>query len=145
MSRIKFWLVGASALSALCLALTGVSVAQEMGGKEMGGMGGMKMEKPMGKQVMITGEVRDTGCLVMRGLKGASHEECALMCAKKGVPLGIQADDGTYYVAIRPGHPADGANPILEKYVEKKVKVSGMANEANGQHVIAIMKVEPAS
>lgn len=143
MGRLKFWLAGAGLLGAACLVVAGVSLAQEMGGMKMGG--GMKMEAPMGKKVMLTGYVRDTGCLVMRGLSGASHAECALMCAKKGVPLGIEADNGTYYIAIQPGHPANGANPILEKYVEKKVKVSGIANSAHGVNEIAIMKVEPAA
>jgi hypothetical protein len=130
--------VGFLVLGLLCSgALVGISVAQEMGG--MGGGG------PMGQKVTVTGYVRDTGCFVMRNLSGDSHVECALKCAKNGIPLGIEADNGTYYVAIKPGHPADSANPMLEQYAEKKVTVTGMASEAKGQHVLAVMKVEPAS
>lgn len=92
----------------------------------------------------ITGSVRDTGCFVLHKMSGEDHRECALACANKGTPLGIEADDGNYYIAVSPGHPMASANSLLSKYAEQKVKVTGVLGDAKGQHVIAVSKVEVA-
>ena len=93
----------------------------------------------------ITGSVRDPACLAMHSMSGEKHRACAIACAKKGVPLGIEADDGIYYIAVAPGHPTSSANGLLSKYAEQKVKVTGSVGEAKGIHVIEVEKVEPAS
>jgi len=93
----------------------------------------------------ITGSVRDPACLVMHNMSGEKHRGCAIACAKKGVPLGIEADDGVYYIAVASGHPSESANGLLSKYAEQKVKVTGSVGEAKGIHVIEVEKVEPAS
>jgi hypothetical protein len=92
----------------------------------------------------ITGSVRDTGCFVLHKMSGEDHRECALACANKGTPLGIEADDGNYYIAVSPGHPMASANALLSKYAEQKVKVTGVLGDAKGQHVIAVSRVEAA-
>ncbi len=94
------------------------------------------------KTSTITGSVRDTGCFVLHKMSGEDHRECALACANKGTPLGIEADDGNYYIAVSPEHPMASANSLLSKYAEQKVKVTGFLGEAKGQHVIAVTKVE---
>jgi hypothetical protein len=93
----------------------------------------------------ITGSVRDPACLAMHNMSGEKHRGCAIACAKKGVPLGIEADDGVYYIAVASGHPSESANGLLSKYAEQKVKVTGSVGEAKGIHVIEVEKVEPAS
>ncbi|MFN8626083.1 MAG: hypothetical protein U0587_08905 [Candidatus Binatia bacterium] len=37
----------------------------------------------------ITGEVVDTFCYTAMGARGASHKQCAIDCAKKGIPVGL--------------------------------------------------------
>ncbi len=126
-------LAGLLALGVLCApAVAGVAASQ--------GMSAL----PEGKKVTITGYVRDTACRISRDLSGAAHRECSVLCARNGVPLGIEAN-GAYYVAVAPGHPAASANPLLEPYAEKKVRVTGIVNEALGQRVITVTKVEPAT
>ena len=96
------------------------------------------------KMSTITGSVRDTGCFVLHKLSGEEHQSCAIACANKGTPLGIEADDGNYYIAVSPEHPLASANSLLSKYAEQKVKVTGVLGDAKGQHVIAVSKVEAA-
>ncbi|HSP97804.1 MAG TPA: hypothetical protein VL049_11235 [Candidatus Dormibacteraeota bacterium] len=42
----------------------------------------------------ITGEVVDTFCYTAMGAKGATHRQCGLDCAKKGIPIGL-LENGT--------------------------------------------------
>lgn len=88
------------------------------------------------QSVTITGAVRDPACMVMNNMSGEKHRACAIACAKKGVPLGIESNDGTYYIAVSPGHPTGSANELLSPYAERSVKVTGKAAEAKGVHVI---------
>jgi len=129
MTNRKYWVFALSGLAALAFMATGSPSHAEQQGKA--------------HKITVTGYVRDTACFIMKGASGASHEQCALTCAKNGIPLGIQADNGTYYLAVGPGHPAKPGNPLLEKYAEKKVKITGIANVRNGMHVLAVMKVQP--
>ena len=41
------------------------------------------------KDVSVTGEVIDTFCYATMGAKGASHKQCGIDCAKKGIPVGL--------------------------------------------------------
>ena len=65
----RFIAVGAAALS-LSLATPGTTAAQEM-----------QMERPKGAKQTITGTVVDMSCRFGQGLSGASHRECAQVCA----------------------------------------------------------------
>ena len=42
-----------------------------------------------GKEVSVKGEVIDTFCYATMGAKGASHKQCGIDCAHKGIPVGL--------------------------------------------------------
>src|SRR5437868_4128419 len=46
-------------------------------------------EKGEKKDVSVTGEVVDTFCYGTMGARGASHRQCGMDCAKKGIPVGL--------------------------------------------------------
>ncbi len=46
----------------------------------------------------ITGEVVDLACYMGMGKSGASHAQCAIKCAKMGIPFGIKTNEGIYVV-----------------------------------------------
>lgn len=56
----------------------------------------------------ITGEVVDLSCYLHRPAtsRGATHRKCAETCAKKGLPMGLLAEDGTVVLLLE-----DHANP----------------------------------
>ncbi len=97
-----------------------------------------------GTEMTITGSVVDLNCNTTNGAAGAGHKACAQACAKAGVPLGIQASDGTIYLPVS-SKPGDPQNSKLEQYVESKVKVSGMHRMVGGLHTIEIKTVSPAT
>ena len=97
-----------------------------------------------GTEMTITGSVVDLNCHTTAGAAGAGHKACAQACAKAGVPLGIQASDGTIYLPVS-SKPGDPQNSKLEQYVETQVKVTGMHRMVGGLHTIEIKTVSPAT
>ncbi len=97
-------------------------------------------------EITITGEVVETQCYVT-GLsgsgKGITHKECALTCAKNGIPLSI-LEDGTnqIFVAGQTKTAQSGVNKMLIDYVADKVKVTGRTFEKGGMKLILISRVE---
>ncbi|GBC99488.1 hypothetical protein HRbin17_02013 [bacterium HR17] len=96
------------------------------------------------KPTTITGEVVDCFCYVTMGKEkgsGPGHKQCAEMCAKGGLPLGIATDTGEIYVAFKE-HKL--ANADLMPYIAQKVTVTGVVHRHRGFNVIEVQKVEAA-
>ena len=106
----------------------------------------MAFSQKKGKEITVTGEVVETQCYVT-GLtgpgKGASHKECALTCAKNGIPLAILEDaTNTLFVAGQTKTSQTGANGMLMEYVADKVKATGRVYEKGGVKMIILSKVD---
>ena len=96
-----------------------------------------------GKKVVLVGQVVDTACYLGHDSKGDKHADCAATCAKEGIPLAIlDVKTGMLYLPIAMDHKS--ANPRLMPFIEKKVKVTGVAFTRNGMRGIVIDKVEAA-
>lgn len=50
--------------------------------------------------ITVSGEVVDLACYLPRGSKGKRHKQCAQLCAKKGMPIGVLTDAGDVYLLI---------------------------------------------
>ena len=98
------------------------------------GMGKM----PEGKDVTVTGVVVDVSCKFGQGLTGDEHRMCAQVCADRGIPLAILADDGTLYIPTTAAMPGDGQNARLKEFAEQKVTVKGKAFSAGGARALQI-------
>ncbi len=103
-----------------------------------------KMQAPVGAQRTITGTVVDVSCKFGQGLTGAEHQMCAGICADKGIPLAVLADDGKLYLAISPAMPGEAQNSRLKAYAETRVTVSGKVFKAGGASAIEIDKIAKA-
>src|SRR5262249_61233514 len=53
-----------------------------------------------GKDVSIKGEVIDTFCYATMGAKGASHKQCGIECAHKGIPVGLLDPSGKIHILL---------------------------------------------
>jgi len=93
-----------------------------------------------GKPITLIGQVVDTGCYIHHDSKGADHADCARMCAKAGVPLAILDDKGKLYLPIATDHK--NQNLKLMPFIEKKVKITGLASDKGGLAGIAIKTIE---
>jgi len=70
----------------------------------------------VGKRVNVTGEVIDSWCYITEIMfaKGTAHHQCAVWCAAGGIPVGILADDGQVYMALKVGDDTTSvANPAI--------------------------------
>ncbi len=105
----------------------------------------MQMQGPKGTKKTISGTVVDVSCKFGHGLTGASHRECAQVCADRGIPLAILGKDGRLYVPASTGMPGDAQNSRLKEFAEEQVTVSGTVFPAGGANVIWIDSIERKS
>jgi hypothetical protein len=92
----------------------------------------------------VKGEVVDVACSLAKkeAGKGASHAACAMVCAKKGQPVGILTADAIYTVT---GDYAASNNAKLLDFVAKNVIVTGEVTEKDGQKMINVKSIKLAN
>ena len=103
-----------------------------------GGMPGMET----GSEVIIEGELVDSLCYVAMASKGKSHKQCAIDCAKAGIPISIvENGTGKVYTVLpkedKTGYPAD----VIGKMGDK-VTLKGDLYEKGGNKYVAVESVE---
>jgi hypothetical protein len=91
-------------------------------------------------EVTIKGTVVDVACQ-KDGKSGADHDACAMSCAKKGQPAGVQAADGLYVIT---GKYAADKNAKLIPFVSKNVTAKGTVTEKDGQKMIDVSSISVA-
>ena len=91
----------------------------------------------------LTGEVVDVMCYLSHGKEGLGkgHAECGKKCVQSGLPVAIKVGDQLYLAANADHTPA---NQALASLVGEQVTVSGIVMEKDGQHLVAISKIEKA-
>jgi len=92
----------------------------------------------------VKGEVVDIACATSKkeAGKGAGHATCAMVCAKKGQPVGIMTADAIYTVT---GDYAANTNSKLLDFVAKNVIVTGAVTEKDGVKSINVKSIKLAN
>jgi hypothetical protein len=92
----------------------------------------------------VKGEVVDVACSTAKkdAGKGAGHANCAMVCAKKGQPVGILTTDAVYNVV---GDYAANNNAKLLDFVAKNVIVTGEVTEKDGVKSINVKSIKLAN
>jgi type 1 fimbria pilin len=92
----------------------------------------------------VKGEVVDVACSIAKkdAGKGASHAACAMVCAKKGQPVGILTADAIYTVT---GDYSANSNAKLLDFVAKNVIVTGEVTDKDGQKQINVKSIKLAN
>lgn len=95
-----------------------------------------------GGEVTIKGELVDSLCYVGMAAKGSGHKQCAIDCAKAGIPISIVEDGtGKMYTVLpkedKTGYPAD----VISKMGDK-VTLKGDLYENGGNKYVAVESVE---
>ncbi|SRR5581483_2120224 len=99
-------------------------------------------EKGGQKDVSVTGEVVDTFCYSAMGARGASHRQCGIDCAKKGIPVGL-VEKGTdkLYVLL----PNKDKTALPDDVVNKmggQATVTGHAYAKGGSNFLTVESVK---
>jgi hypothetical protein len=124
----------ASAISGLLLAAAAPLAAQEQ-----------KAAAPQPAAVTITVDVIDLSCRLVNNASGASHRECAQVCADKGQPLALLGTDGTFYMPVNAGMGAAGENARLRAHAEHRIRVKGRVIEKGSFKAIVVESIEMVS
>jgi hypothetical protein len=92
----------------------------------------------------VKGEVVDIACATSKkeAGKGAGHASCAMVCAKKGQPVGILTADAIYTVT---GDYAANTNAKLLDFVARNVIVTGEVTENDGVRSINVKSIKLAN
>ena len=94
------------------------------------------------QEITIKGELVDSLCYVAMAAKGAGHKQCAIDCAKAGIPISMLEDGtGKLYTVLpkedKTGYPASVINKMGET-----VTLKGDLYENGGQRYVTIESVE---
>jgi hypothetical protein len=82
------------------------------------------------QEILVTGEVLDMTCYIAFNLSGSDHAECARVCIRNGLPVGIKAQDGKIYLLT--GEPGHSVNAELADYAAKIVTIKGKQSMRDG-------------
>jgi len=125
------YFVGAAAALTVALVLP-VYAQHEHGAHEMG---------DHGKSISVTGELVDMSCYLGHDAKGASHQKCADVCFKKGLPMGVLTKDGKLYLILE-DHAKSEIYASLKSKAAQTVTVTGAAHDKDGIKGIAVTAVK---
>ena len=94
------------------------------------------------QEITIKGELVDSLCYVAMAAKGAGHKQCAIDCAKAGIPISMLEDGtGKLYTVLpkedKTGYPANVINKLGEP-----VTLKGDLYENGGQRYVTVESVE---
>ena len=102
------------------------------------GMAGMET----GSEVTIKGELVDSLCYVAMASTGSGHKQCAMDCAKAGIPISI-VEDGTGKVyTVLPKEDKTGYPTAVVSKMGDKVTLKGDFYEKGGNKYVAVESVE---
>ena len=92
----------------------------------------------------VVGELVDTGCYLGHMGKGAGHADCATMCIKRGMPMGVLTHTGVLYLVTMDHDNPDPYNK-LKDMAGKNVAVTGHVYNRSGMTAIEIDSVKSAT
>ena len=94
------------------------------------------------QQVMIKGELVDSLCYVAMGAKGPGHKQCAIDCAKAGIPVSILEDGTGKLYTVLPKEDKTGLPESVISKMGDKVTLKGDFYENGGNKYVAVELVE---
>ena len=98
----------------------------------------------LASDMTVKGEVVDVACSTAKkdAGNGEGHADCAMVCAKKGQPVGILTADAVYTVV---GDYAANSNAKLLDFVARSVIVTGEVTEKDGVKSINVKSIKLAN
>src|SRR5205809_7636516 len=90
------------------------------------------------KDVSVTGEVIDTFCYATMGAKGASHKQCGIDCAHKGIPVGLLDQAGKIHILL----PTKDKTALSEDVINKMGETVTVTGHEHMKGGLAFLTVE---
>src|SRR3989338_3252002 len=99
-------------------------------------------EHAAGGEVTIKGELVDSLCYVAMAAKGPGHKQCAIDCAKAGIPISIVEDGTGKMYTVLPKEDKTGYPASVISKMGDKVTLKGDLYENGGNRYVAVESVE---
>ncbi len=94
------------------------------------------------QEITIKGELVDSLCYVAMAAKGPGHKQCAIDCAKAGIPISmLEAGTGKLYTVL-PKEDKTGYPESVIKKMGETVTLKGDLYETGGNRYVTIESVE---
>ena len=94
------------------------------------------------QEVTIKGELVDSLCYVGMAAKGAGHKQCAIACAKAGIPISILEDGTGKLYTVLPKEDKTGYPESVINKMGETVALKGELYENGGNLYVTIESVE---
>jgi len=89
----------------------------------------------------VTGVLTDTFCYSTMGASGATHKQCAMGCAKKGIPVGLREKDGKMIILLPPKDAEPIPSDVINK-MEDEVTVTGKEYHSGGVTFLTVESIK---
>ena len=99
-------------------------------------------EHAAGGSVTIKGELVDSLCYVGMNAKGSGHKQCAIECAKAGIPVSILEDGTGKLYTVLPAKDKTGYSESVINKMGEKVTLTGDLYENGGNKYVTVESVE---
>ena len=94
------------------------------------------------QEITIKGELVDSLCYVAMAAKGAGHKQCAIDCAKAGIPISIVEDGTGKLYTVLPAKDKTGYPENVISKMGDKVTLKGDLYENGGNRYVTVESVE---
>ena len=94
------------------------------------------------QEIAIKGELVDSLCYVAMAAKGSGHKQCAIDCAKAGIPISILEDGTDKLYTVLPKEDKTGYPASVISKMGDKVTLKGDLYENGGNKYVAVESVE---
>jgi len=92
--------------------------------------------------VTVTGEVIDTYCYALMGVKGESHRQCAIDCIKAGIPAGLLEDGTNKVYVLLPNKDKTGLPKGVIDKAGRKATITGKVYASGGSQFLTVESVK---
>jgi hypothetical protein len=89
----------------------------------------------------LTGHLTDTFCYGTMGTHGASHKECAIACAKTGIPVALREKDDKLVILLPSKDKESLPSNVIDK-MEDEVTVTGKEYTSGGVTFLTVESVK---
>lgn len=89
----------------------------------------------------VSGEIVDLACYLSKGSKGKRHKQCAQLCAKKGLPIGVLTDNGDVYLLIE-DHDDPAPYDAAKALAGERATISGKTYTKGGVQSLLVAETK---
>jgi len=84
-------------------------------------------------ETTVSGHLRDAFCFLTLGAHGPSHHDCAMGCAKAGIPVLLVQDKTDQYYVLMPSKDKQPLPSTIVDKMEEEVTVTGQEYSKVGE------------